>query len=293
MNTAINNQQRKLRLNVLAGVIAANYVQANTVPLPYTDVKNSDELIQALKDKSSIPDRFNIFINTENLKLTSNYDDYRVSGEIDGATVFRLKGLCNCNTVIDGSDVIGNGAVFFNNNSLISEYRVRDIAFTGFKSFAIKTLNRTTYYFNRVRFSNNIADENQVDGNTVFTVYASNKKVNISNSLFENNKPKDGLGGAIHLYEGNTFGLDDSAYLNISNTTFKGNESIGSGAIYLDKRHDTSYERTKALIQHSVFANNKAGASGGAIYAQYNSSSFLNSLFQNNSANNYGGACVI
>ncbi|WP_462315200.1 DUF7507 domain-containing protein [Methanobrevibacter sp.] len=107
-------------------------------------------------------------------------------------------------------------------------------------------------------------------------------KLDVDNCTFTENT---GLkGGAILAVAENPSDLNPNNYVNIKNSGFKDNYGFDGGAICCN------YNMT---VDHCVFDGNVAtGYGGGAINTGYKSDNnyFLNSIFYNNSADNYGGA---
>ncbi|KZX11155.1 beta strand repeat-containing protein [Methanobrevibacter curvatus] len=126
---------------------------------------------------------------------------------------------------------------------------------------------------------------------------------NAIGSIFTNNHAYNGSGGAINIFHG---------YLNVNSSIFTNNFASGSGgAIYIyeydvyvpritviyvngiptsNVKPDPSYfSRGNASVIGSIFTNNSANDSGGAIYVYYGDLSVSDSDFTNNFAY-YGGA---
>ena len=107
-------------------------------------------------------------------------------------------------------------------------------------------------------------------------------KLDIDNCDFTNNH---GLkGGAILAVAETASDLNPNNHVKIKNSRFKSNAGFDGGAICCN------YNMT---VDHCVFDANKAsGYGGGAINTGFKSddNNFLNSIFFNNTAENYGGA---
>jgi hypothetical protein len=100
----------------------------------------------------------------------------------------------------------------------------------------------------------------------------------------------DAYGGALQFR-----GSDSSE---VSHCTFEGNEASGGGAISVKNGPPCRYDTSRAWIHHSLFKNNLAGSSGGAIILEEYSKAFIyDNTFEFNMADTnssaVGGALVI
>jgi len=117
-------------------------------------------------------------------------------------------------------------------------------------------------------------------------IYSNGGELNISSSLFSNNRTRNttsSVGGAIRAYN---FGIQDT----ITGSTFDGNSSRWGGAIGNFNCDGIS------TIDNSTFTNNYASTQGGAVYSYGYGGTILteikNSTFTGNSSGLAGGAIL-
>jgi uncharacterized repeat protein (TIGR01451 family) len=132
---------------------------------------------------------------------------------------------------------------------------------------------------------NNVVNSGSYQINEGGGAITNTHSLNVDNCSFTDNT---GLkGGAILAVAESTSDLNPSNYVTIRNSNFKHNYGFDGGAIC------SNFNMT---VDHCVFDNNIAtGYGGGAINTGYKSDDnyFLNSIFYNNTADNYGGALSI
>lgn len=113
-------------------------------------------------------------------------------------------------------------------------------------------------------------------------------------ALFEGNKAVNGKGGAVAVWTDKDNKLEEGSSINLGSATFRENEAKFGGAI-ANANNDasdkvTEYGHTVSVGENSLFENNSASESGGAIYNMETVNVADGTKFIKNSANQYGGA---
>lgn len=202
---------------------------------------------------------------------------------------------------LDRKQVIIDGLVF--RNGLYQQSAIEDYATGGGAIYVERNL-----VIRNSTFRNNVVLGNGYGG----AVY-STQRLNISNSVFANNKASTNeygqttQGGAVaietggSLYSNYNYFLENFAdeggaiyaasrvtRLNISNTTFAGNNAVTlGGAIW------SNVDNGSVRVSNSTFVANEAAIGGGAIYSQSLNATVVlmhNSFFNNNAVGGNGGA---
>lgn len=113
-------------------------------------------------------------------------------------------------------------------------------------------------------------------------------------ALFEGNKAVNGKGGAVAVWTDKDNKLEEGSSINLGSAIFKNNEAELGGAIANvnndDAKNATEYGHTVTIGENSLFENNSASESGGAIYNMETVNVADGTKFIKNSANQYGGA---
>ena len=136
---------------------------------------------------------------------------------------------------------------------------------------------------------NDYADSRVVfEGNTSAgnggAIYAQNK-LEAQDTQFINNSTTTGTGGAIHAAK---------AELVLTNTVFDGNTAKTYGGAVCETGVNSKDDVPEITGTDVVFKNNRALATGGAIYMNKEASAYLeNADFINNTAQNNGGAVYL
>lgn len=113
-------------------------------------------------------------------------------------------------------------------------------------------------------------------------------------ALFEGNKAVNGKGGAVAVWTDKDNNLKEGSTIDLGSATFRENEAKFGGAI-ANANNDasdkvTEYGHTVSVGENSLFENNSASESGGAIYNMETVNVADGTKFIKNSANQYGGA---
>lgn len=113
-------------------------------------------------------------------------------------------------------------------------------------------------------------------------------------TLFEGNKAVNGKGGAVAVWTDKDNNLKEGSTIDLGSATFRENEAKFGGAI-ANANNDvsdkvTEYGHTVSVGENSLFENNSASESGGAIYNMETVNVADGTKFIKNSANQYGGA---
>jgi len=199
-------------------------------------------------------------LTLDTAEFTDNYSFY-------GGAVYIYDNLALLNNTIQNSTFTGNhndgrGGAIYNDNTI-----------TSYDYHSIGTLS-----IDNSTFTGNYANS---DGGAI---YNKAGLLNVTNSSFVNNRSNLGFGGAIYNQYLDDDGIIYEAILNVTDTSFTGNQAEYGGAIFSNAPTDT--------ITNSNFNNNSSTQEGGAIYNIY-SLTLTNSNFTNNSAGTKGGAIYI
>lgn len=113
-------------------------------------------------------------------------------------------------------------------------------------------------------------------------------------ALFEGNKAVNGKGGAVAVWTDKDNNLKEGSTIDLGSAIFRENEAKFGGAI-ANANNDasdkvTEYGHTVSVGENSLFENNSASESGGAIYNMETVNVADGTKFIKNSANQYGGA---
>lgn len=193
---------------------------------------------------------------------------------------------------IDGATVGAGGIrnVLFDNNNIVANVIEGSTQKMGIGGAIIRidTNSNVSGIFDSV-FSNNSA-EAQGDVYGTIALYGQSVIDKIENVKFINNSVVSKTNGEAR---GGVMYIDSSTVNEIKDSTFENNSAKNGGAIYLNKSIINK-------ITGSVFRNNNATTvnSGGAIYSPDSSNNanigeISDSIFENNTANAYGGAICL
>ena len=131
-------------------------------------------------------------------------------------------------------------------------------------------LHSTEGIFRTCTFHNNTINGQYGIGGAL---YISNSNITVQQSLFKENTVTF-RGGAIHMQK--TRGSFVNCTFERNSATSLRNEKLAGGAIY-------SCDRSNITVQQSLFKENTATYSGGAIHMQKTRGSFVNCTFERNS----------
>ncbi|WP_462413203.1 beta strand repeat-containing protein [Neobacillus sp. Marseille-QA0830] len=136
-----------------------------------------------------------------------------------------------------------------------------------------------------VNIANSTFSGNQVSGNGGAISNDHSGTVMINNCIFADNSAPNSVGGAIA--NNNTSNDNDSALVNVSNSTFSGNIANFGGAI-------GNFATNTANITNSTFSNNQALNGNGGAITNDGTLMVTRSTFTNNSAPNgsFGGGAI-
>jgi hypothetical protein len=166
--------------------------------------------------------------------------------------------VTSANITVEDSEFSGNSATGFGAGAYL------------YSQAATTTITNTT-------FSNNSTSSSRGGG-----CYCSGRITSLTNSTFSNNSV-DGRGGGIYIDN-----VLETATL--TNSTFNGNSASNSGGgAYID-----AIPNGVIIATNNTFSGNFSGSYGGGAYAtsDFESLTFTNNTFSNNSANNGGGLYV-
>lgn len=264
----------------------------NTIVMgSYSKAINCDESI-VLGVNNNISDSFGVTVLGYDLNITNMSGISVLYGHI-----FKDGELGIVNSLFDSNTANqAGGAIYMDSNSLIKTYNSQFNRNTAKNGGAIRSLNievnKTDFNENRANYRGgailpygeaNIYDSTFYKNTAHFqggAVYSglTKKVTKVYNSIFDANGVT-GYGGG-NYYGGALFDADL-----IESCRFTNNYAWSGGAIY--QWHDHNYYRLS--INNSVFENNSAWGTGGAVYAHYGGNIYY-SNFTNNIAGDVGGA---
>lgn len=139
-------------------------------------------------------------------------------------------------------------------------------------------------------FTGNISSQN-FDGNGGAIVFADGVSGTVKNNTFTGNiasQTNTGNGGAIAIDNSSVSITDNTFTGNIASNSNDDEEEGSGGAIFVD-------DATGATFQRNTFTNNNAGengvlSEGGGFYNEAGTVTLFECIFENNSAENNGGA---
>ena len=195
----------------------------------------------------------------------------------------------NSNSVISDSffynneTTMTNGGAIFNAGSTIGNMQINNCTLSGNKATSLYGGAIYSGYNITIRNSNIVNNQGKSGGGIY--IYSGNCVITGSNIV--DNTATDGIGGGIHVFNGSiplSLSVSDSTF--ISNTATIGN---GGGIA------SSPAANIPLVIKSCRFESNTADQRGGAIsFLTTNSSScIINSLFYNNSSNDFGGAVYL
>lgn len=230
--------------------------------------------------------------------VNGNYPYLGSGGAIHSKNTLIVTGC----TFKNNHGVDDGGAIYSYGTLILSDCTFKD-NYCDSSGGALKVSGETT--ITNCKFENNHA---QYYGGAIEQGFSGNLNINycnFTNNYVTGNDENDGDGGAIKALDGN---------LKLNNTIFRSNKAATSGGA-IDNfanaeisnslfEKNTAGEYGGAIDQHSgslnitnsnftanyVNGESQYGTYGGAIYDSYGNAKITDCCFENNSADNYGGA---
>ena len=221
--------------------------------------------------------------------LTINNSIIESNSGQKGGSIYNTGQLSLIKTDLTRNNASNGGVIYSNNASItISHCNFKNNNAYNDDSGAIQLSNFSNGSITNSNFINNYAsiiNNNELAQAGAIKVHTSN--LTIKNSVFKNNSAQQS-GGALFVNNGN---------ISISNSLFDNNHAHkeDGGAIQITINSFASINRCNFTNNYVTYSENKSieDPQAGAVKVYYSNATIKNSLFENNSAEHSGGAMFL